>query len=45
MSRECFFLHDGERVARKDFPGDAVSYYFSDRLKTTCAVLAAVLAC
>jgi len=27
--------HNGERVARKDFPGNAVSYYFSDHLKTT----------
>src|SRR5579864_9450524 len=24
-----------KRVARKDFPGGAVSYYFSDHLKTT----------
>jgi RHS repeat-associated protein len=33
QSEYVFF--DGERVARKDFPGSAVSYYFSDHLKTT----------
>jgi RHS repeat-associated protein len=33
QSEYVFF--DGERVARKDFPGLAVSYYFSDHLKTT----------
>jgi RHS repeat-associated protein len=33
QSEYVFF--DGERVARKDFPGNAVSYYFSDHLKTT----------
>jgi RHS repeat-associated protein len=33
QSEYVFF--DGERVARKDFPGFAVSYYFSDHLKTT----------
>jgi RHS repeat-associated protein len=33
QSEYVFF--DGERVARKDFPSGAVSYYFSDRLKTT----------
>jgi RHS repeat-associated protein len=32
-SEYAFF--DSERVARKDFPGGAVSYYFSDHLKTT----------
>jgi RHS repeat-associated protein len=30
-----YVFFDGERVARKDFPGGAVSYYFSDHLKTT----------
>jgi RHS repeat-associated protein len=30
-----YVFFDGERVARKDFPGLAVSYYFSDHLKTT----------
>jgi RHS repeat-associated protein len=30
-----YVFFDGERVARKDFPGLAVSYYFSDNLKTT----------
>jgi RHS repeat-associated protein len=34
LSSEYVFF-DGERVARKDFPGGAVSYYFSDHLKTT----------
>jgi RHS repeat-associated protein len=33
QSEYVFF--DGERVARKDFPTLAVSYYFSDHLKTT----------
>jgi RHS repeat-associated protein len=33
QSEYVFF--DGERVARKDFPSNAVSYYFSDHLKTT----------
>jgi RHS repeat-associated protein len=28
----------GERVARKDFPGNAVSYYFSDHLKTASVI-------
>jgi YD repeat-containing protein len=31
QSEYVFF--DGERVARKDFPGLAVSYYFSDHLR------------
>jgi len=30
QSEYVFF--DGERVARKDFPGSAISYYFSDHL-------------
>jgi RHS repeat-associated protein len=34
MQSEYVFF-DGERVARKDFPSGAVSYYFSDHLKTT----------
>jgi RHS repeat-associated protein len=33
QSEYVFF--DGERIARKDFPSNAVSYYFSDHLKTT----------
>jgi RHS repeat-associated protein len=32
QSEYVFF--DGDRVARKDFPGNAVAYYFSDHLKT-----------
>jgi RHS repeat-associated protein len=30
-----YVFFGGERVARKDFPGNSVSYYFSDHLKTT----------
>ena len=33
QSEYVFF--DGERVARMDLPSGAVSYYFSDHLKTT----------
>ncbi len=33
-----YIFFDGERVARKDFPGNAVSYYFSDHLKTASVV-------
>src|SRR5579871_4485862 len=29
-----YVFFDGERVARKDFPGNSVFYYFSDHLKT-----------
>ena len=29
-----YVFFDGRRTARKDFPGGAVSYYFSDHLKT-----------
>ncbi len=29
---------DGERVARKDFPGNSVFYYFSDHLKTVAVI-------
>src|SRR5579872_337030 len=36
QSEYVFF--DGERVARKDFPGNAVSYYFSDHLKTASVI-------
>jgi RHS repeat-associated protein len=36
QSEYVFF--DGERVARKDFPSGAISYYFSDHLKTTDVV-------
>src|SRR5436305_15039381 len=37
-----YVLFDGERVARKDFPGNAVSYYFSDHLKTASVITDAV---
>jgi len=30
-----YIFFDGTRIARKDFPSNAVSYYFSDHLKTT----------
>jgi RHS repeat-associated protein len=40
QSEYVFF--DGERVARKDFPGNAVSYYFSDHLKTASVITDAV---
>src|SRR5205814_6640936 len=33
-----YIFFDGERVARKDFPGNAVSYYFSDHLKTASVI-------
>jgi hypothetical protein len=33
-----YVFFDGKRVARKDFPGGAVSYYFSDRLKTASII-------
>jgi RHS repeat-associated protein len=36
QSEYVFF--SGERVARKDFPGLAVSYYFSDHLKTASVI-------
>src|SRR5262249_32507500 len=36
QSEYVFF--NGIRVARKDFPGGAVSYYFSDHLKTTSVI-------
>ncbi|HEV3038443.1 MAG TPA: RHS repeat-associated core domain-containing protein [Candidatus Angelobacter sp.] len=36
QSEYVFF--DGERIARKDFPGNAVSYYFSDHLKTASVI-------
>src|SRR5262249_4903774 len=36
QSEYVFF--DGERIARRDFPSGAVSYYFSDELKTTDVV-------
>src|SRR5437660_2088391 len=40
QSEYVFF--DGERIARKDFPGNAVSYYFSDHLKTASVITDAV---
>ena len=36
QSEYVFF--GGERVARKDFPGKTVSYYFSDHLKTASVI-------
>jgi RHS repeat-associated protein len=33
-----YVFFDGERVARKDFPGNAISYYFSDHLKTASVI-------
>jgi RHS repeat-associated protein len=33
-----YVFFDGERVARKDFPGNAASYYFSDHLKTASVI-------
>jgi RHS repeat-associated protein len=33
-----YVFFGGERVARKDFPGNAVSYYFSDHLKTASVI-------
>ena len=33
-----YVFFDGERVARKDFPGNAVAYYFSDQLKTASVI-------
>jgi RHS repeat-associated protein len=35
-SEYAFF--NGDRVARKDFPGNNVSYYFSDHLKTASVI-------
>src|SRR5579862_3584812 len=33
-----YVFFDGERVARKDFPSGAMSYYFSDHLKTASVI-------
>jgi RHS repeat-associated protein len=33
-----YVFFNGERVARKDFPSNAVSYYFSDHLKTASVI-------
>jgi len=33
-----YIFFDGERVARRDYPGNTVSYYFSDHLKTASVV-------
>src|SRR6185437_10264562 len=33
-----YVFFDGERVARKEFPGNGVSYYFSDHLKTASVI-------
>ena len=40
QSEYVFF--DGERIARKDFPGKTVSYYFSDHLKTASVISDAI---
>jgi hypothetical protein len=33
-----YIFFGSERVARKDFPGNAVFYYFSDHLKTASVI-------
>jgi len=33
-----YVFFDGERVARKDFPGNMVAYYFSDHLNTASVI-------
>jgi RHS repeat-associated protein len=33
-----YVFFDSERVARKDFPGNTVAYYFSDHLKTASVI-------
>src|SRR5262249_49150482 len=33
-----YVFFDGERVARRDFPGNSVFYYFSDHLKTASVI-------
>jgi RHS repeat-associated protein len=33
-----YVFFNGERVARKDFPGNTISYYFSDQLKTASVI-------
>jgi RHS repeat-associated protein len=33
-----YVFFGGERVARKDFPGNTIAYYFSDHLKTASVV-------
>jgi RHS repeat-associated protein len=33
-----YVFFDGERVARKDFPGNTLAYYFSDHLKTASVI-------
>jgi RHS repeat-associated protein len=33
-----YVFFGGERVARKDFPGNAIAYYFSDHLKTASVI-------
>ena len=33
-----YVFFDGSRVARKDFPGNTVTYYFSDNLKTASVI-------
>jgi RHS repeat-associated protein len=33
-----YIFFDGERGARKDFPGNTIAYYFSDHLKTASVI-------
>jgi RHS repeat-associated protein len=33
-----YIFFEGDRVARKDFPGNTIAYYFSDHLKTASVV-------
>jgi hypothetical protein len=33
-----FVFFEGQRIARKDFSGNAISYYFSDCLKTASVI-------
>jgi RHS repeat-associated protein len=33
-----YVFFDGERVARKDFPSNAIAYYFADNLKTASVI-------
>ncbi|HEV2960514.1 MAG TPA: RHS repeat-associated core domain-containing protein [Candidatus Angelobacter sp.] len=40
LKSECIFF-GGERVARKGFPGNTFSYYFSDHLKTASVITVA----
>jgi hypothetical protein len=37
-AKSDYVFFNSERVARRDLPGGAVSYYFSDHLKTASVV-------